>query len=216
MDPNSQRILGSQGMLPVQYVALAATLNSSGASTIVVDKPAGTVEGDLMVAFCLSDNAGSWTGDTGWTEVLDFTGGAALRIAYKVATASEPTNYTFTYSGSRVLRSAILTYRDAQFDTIGTVSTTISGTTHTAPEITVADSGSALIAVWAANDSGISWSAFTSGMTFRTSNNSGTASSWAIYDDLDYPAGLSGSKSATISATTGSAEPTVLLSLKPL
>jgi hypothetical protein len=203
-------------MLSVQYVALAATLNPSSGSTVVVDRPTGTVEGDLMVGFCLSDNTGSWTGDTGWTEVLDFNGGAALRIAYKVATASEPSSYTFTYTASRVLRGAILTYRNAQYDTVGAVSTTISGSVHTAPEITVAQSGSALIAVWAANDSGISWSAFTSGMTFRTSNNSGTASSWAIYDDLDYPAGLSGSKSATISATTGSAEPTVLLSLKPL
>ena len=67
-----------------------------------IDKPAGTTEGDLLVCFALNPNAGN-DGDNPKLTDESFTpvSSGALRsgysdylIAYKIATASEPSTYT--------------------------------------------------------------------------------------------------------------------------
>lgn len=70
-------------------------------SIIVLDKPAGVVENDLMIAAISMEYRGddhSFLVPTGWTilEELNFGNDVFFGVYYKVAGASEPATYTFT------------------------------------------------------------------------------------------------------------------------
>ena len=125
-------------IVPAGYSAPSITFVASATSAVLgssltVSKPAGVVQNDLLIAFMGADTTGTsytWTGDTGWTEIADQGSGGALRIAYKVAASSEPSTYTFTASGGgATLRGAILAYRGAAYDAIGSISSTVSQAT---------------------------------------------------------------------------------------
>lgn len=106
-------------------------------TSYTVAKPAGTLEGDLMIAFIhfyvldLTNNAGTHskiaTSPAGWTDypgtphtVVDSINqsDATLGLQYKIAGPSEPGNYTWTKvsnsSGLYENRVAIVTFRNAQ------------------------------------------------------------------------------------------------------
>ncbi len=103
---------------------VVATSSASGTgTTIVVNKPTGTVDGHLMFAWVSVNASGTYTGPAGWTEIADFSnvGGGAYTSAlyYKIA-ASEGSSYTFTSTGSAASCGGILTLSHAAYDTIGT------------------------------------------------------------------------------------------------
>lgn len=88
-------------------------------TSLVIDKPIGTRENDLMVAYVAGGGTGNtWTGG-GWVELADMGSSPYLRVAYRVVTASEPSNWTFTASASGNIGGAIVTYRNAVYDAIG-------------------------------------------------------------------------------------------------
>jgi len=80
--------------------------NGGSASSVTIDKPTGTVEGDLLIASILGGNLASnptppdesWTefGPTGTPQSFSFI----TRCYYKVAGSSEPSDYTFTFPGT--------------------------------------------------------------------------------------------------------------------
>ncbi|MDH3512778.1 MAG: DNRLRE domain-containing protein, partial [Gammaproteobacteria bacterium] len=75
-------------------------------STQFVDslKPPGTTEGDLLIATVATDGstAGSMSPPAGWTAVdlADQSGAVTYGVWWKLAGASEPASYTFSWSGS--------------------------------------------------------------------------------------------------------------------
>ncbi|SHT84866.1 Uncharacterised protein [Mycobacteroides abscessus subsp. abscessus] len=73
-------------------------------TTVAVNKPAGTAEGDYMVAVVgnASGNASQVTLPSGWTLLDQHDGGFGVlhvKVATKVAGPSEPSSYTFGHSG---------------------------------------------------------------------------------------------------------------------
>lgn len=117
------------------------TATTGTQSTIVIDKPSGTAENDLMVAIVVAAQTGrTWTGPAGWTEALDTAG---IAVYYKTAGASEGSNYTFTCSSTAVHFGIIMTFRNAAWDLIGTTAT---GSTITIPAITLSSNNSIVIA----------------------------------------------------------------------
>lgn len=93
--------------MAVTYHGVSATAANSGTS-LTIDKPSGVAENDLLIAIVrVSDTASPYTADvtaypSGWTKQLDYTnsGFYAFDIYYKIATSSEPSNYTWTISHS--------------------------------------------------------------------------------------------------------------------
>lgn len=79
-----------------QSYAMAGTTTAS----LTIAKPSGTVAGDFLFATLGNTNASTaHTLPTGWTLLdLDLSTGIGLWTAYKVAGASEPTTYTFTWT----------------------------------------------------------------------------------------------------------------------
>jgi len=87
-----------------------ATNNDGGTAGLsaVVTKPTGTLQGDVIYAFIgIADGVAGLTvsaPDGTWTQLLNYnydaSGSQHLDIWYKTAGASEPTSYTFTYTGT--------------------------------------------------------------------------------------------------------------------
>lgn len=195
------------------FIAQANTQTTTGSTaTIDVSKPAGTIEGDLMIMVGATGSAArTWTGDTGWTEVADQNAIPNLRVAYKVAGASEPATYTFTINSATTngISAAILTYRGAAYDTIGTFTT---GTDPLVlPSVSPSVGFSRLIAAGARSAASVTLGTPT-GMTARVTDNDTTAPSYKVCDQL-VTAGATGTRSMTtgsISSVSG-----LMLAIKP-
>ena len=111
---------------------------------LTVQKPSGTAEGDMMVAWLCGDssNRRDVTTPSGWSVIYnqsnpDLGGSAQMFGYYKVATASEPSSYGFTFSGSVGFSKGILTsYYDTNGSGTWTISSIGGGNTVDATSIT--------------------------------------------------------------------------------
>lgn len=124
----------AQAIPTPSFINYAFTQNVGTGVNLVVNKPTGTADGDLMVALMSANGTTSWSGATGWTEIADQAADAALRVAYKVAGASEPSSYTFTPgNNARQLSGYIVTYRSGSYGAIGTIAANASTLVVTGP-----------------------------------------------------------------------------------
>lgn len=87
----------------LQFRELTETLESSSTDNITVEVPPGYEENDLLLAMVVTDsNEGSHLAAAGsWTPIFVGEGGDAdvtLGVWWKFASATEPTNYTFTWN----------------------------------------------------------------------------------------------------------------------
>ena len=96
----------------VGLVAAESAQNAAGATTLVVTKPSGVVEGNVMIATVAAKETGAVTAPSGWTAILNLTQATALRQVtyYKVATASEPASYSWSLGTSRAASGGIAAY----------------------------------------------------------------------------------------------------------
>ena len=124
----------------ISYVNQASN-SATATTTVAVNKPTGTIQNDILVAFAMTSSSNGWSAPAGWTEVLDTSGRGCF---YKVAGASEGSSYTFTLSGTSDLHVVILCYRAASWGQIGTLSASLADPT-VAPGITVATDNSLVI-----------------------------------------------------------------------
>lgn len=116
--------------MAVAYRSSASRSEQLGGN-IVVTKPTGTVDGDLLVAVAISNNgaANPVVAPAGWT-LHPSTVSAAARLYYKVA-SGEGANYTFTqnaFSAGNVIivcYSGVLTSNP--FDAVSGVASTTTG-----------------------------------------------------------------------------------------
>lgn len=70
------------------------------ASTLVITKPASTVDGDLLIAILCSSGARTVSTLSGWTLITSGTNSDCNTYAYYKIASSEGANYTWTYSGT--------------------------------------------------------------------------------------------------------------------
>lgn len=187
------RAVGGAGL--IGYATATANLSTS----LIINKPGGTIENDLIVAVLESVNGQTWTGASGWTEVLDQAVGNGIRVAYKVAGASEGANYTFTSSGSDYLVGIILTYRGFTYDTIGSAATRSGDGALSVPAITSAG-GIVLVAV-ATSDVGGTHSTPTGTSLIATVKNTGFEPHISVFAKAVY-SGSTGAISSTIGGGT--------------
>lgn len=190
------------------FVESATNQNAATGSSLIINKPTGTQQNDLMIAFMTTDSGTStWTGDTSWTEIADQGTVPNIRIAYKVAGASEGSSYTFTSSiSTQILSGAILTYRGAAYDAIGSIVNAANPLVPTGP--TAAADWCRLIGFASRAAS----TTITSTMTQRLVDPNGNSPNWFIGDKIVI-AGATGTESFTVGSTSSVAA--VLLTIKP-
>jgi len=211
-----QSLIAAAGgsVAPPQFIAAASTQNGTNGTTLVINKPAGTINGDLMIAFMAGNSATTWTGDTGWTEIADQgSNSPSTRIAYKVAGSSEGASYTFTNANSGGLSGSILTYRGAAYDTIGAFALTADPLVPTGPAASA--NNSKLIGIAAMASANANYTAPGS-MTNRVTDNDGTSPSYAIFDET-VGSGATGTRSFTKGGTAAGTANTaaIMLTIKP-
>jgi hypothetical protein len=161
------------------YIASAGTRTT--VSTIIVNKPTGTIAGDLMIAVAFSGSAGfTPTYPSGWTQsTLDTTGTSSAAVAYLIAGASEPSTYTFTFGGSFGRTVQIITIRNATTLTVGAFD---EGTDATlvAPSITAT---AGILIGWFVGESTPTITTAPSGMTQALETTGGPVA-WIYYETV--------------------------------
>jgi type II secretory pathway pseudopilin PulG len=95
---------GSAGT--VSYRGFGEGKRTSGGTSVVVTAPGSISSGDLLIAAVSTDGstAGSISSPAGWTLLdrgIDSAGAITLGVWYRIAGASEPANYTFTWTGNQ-------------------------------------------------------------------------------------------------------------------
>lgn len=205
-------------------VQRSAVQVSGGASntSITINKPAGTVQNDVMVAVITLAVNDTVTAPAGWNLVTSGGNGTVLTLAtfYKAAGSSEPSNYTFTWTTSALSAGGIVTYYGVDtanvIDVTGT-NATGSSTNVTASAVTTVKSGAMLIGAFGISSS--LQSSFTppSGMTERVDQTSDLGLTSPVTVSLTEliftPAGSTGNRTA-VSAQSGSWS-AYLFALKP-
>lgn len=173
------------------------------ASSLSVNKPSATYDTALLVAAMIaSDNAGTWTGDTGWSEKVDQGAIPNLRVATKVASA-EGASYAFAFSvGSSHPVGVVALIRKGAYDLIGSVGTRSGTGTLTTTGITMSGPGLLLAFVAVTNDDGTVTS--DNGMLLKSQFETGGTAYPGLYCFRQYvAAGATGNRTFTIGGTPG-------------
>jgi hypothetical protein len=189
---------GALSSLPIMFVGQTYNNPSTGTS-VTVDRPSGVQGGDLLIAVCIVGRANPitgqvWTPDSGWTEHFD-TYYRSLNT--KIATASEPSSYTFSNSLSSGANAVLLlAYRNAVFDQYNESGLADSETTKTQAGLTVPNNSFVFANFSNNGQSSATFSSITSGWDTL---NSDTSSPAPVGIDIvkENVSGASGSVSVT-------------------
>ncbi len=126
------------------FRAAASAAAPSATLNLTINKPAGTVQNDTMVAsISVRPDTATITEPSGWTLVRRIDNANAnansLAVYYKVAGASEPTSYTWTFSTSTGSAGGIQTFSGVDATTpidVEAGQITANGLTHDTPSVT--------------------------------------------------------------------------------
>lgn len=201
--------------MTIAYRAGSTAGNASGGN-LTVNKPAGTVDGDILVAV-LYREAGAWTLPSGWvqwgSDQRDYGNQMYLTVAWKRA-ASEGASWTFNLSTTTWRAIAVGAFSGALASgdpiDVGPTGNNADTRTPVAASITTA-TDNAMRIVAHGNYEGLAVAVGTSGMT-RGANIGGTE----IWYVLQAAAGASGAKTfATFSGGLNGRWATFHLAIKP-
>ena len=201
----------------IEFVALDQNYSSS-ATSIAVNVPTGTQSGDVMLAFVNINTSGQTINAiTGWTKEIDYDAAnvtATTAVLSRVATGSEPTDYTFDGWNSDRCRVLIVTYRNVDTTTpieVFNNESAISANPLTASSINTLSNGAMLLFSAYLDTSGEISGSVPTGMTGR--NTVATGNVILLFDELRPTAGATGSRTSTLSS--GAGKMFQLISLKP-
>jgi hypothetical protein len=174
---------------------------TSASTTITINVPTGTADGDLLIAVLIGTSASAaWTTPSGWTAGITLSQGRA--VFYKTA-ASEPASYTFTFGQNVILQGYLLTYRNAQWGVNGTIGALTTPADASAITTTVNNS---VIFYYVSTGSGTNITFSTpTGYTLLDSDSDLTIPASAIFTTTQAIAGTTGTVSSTPSTGTARA-----------
>ncbi len=154
----------SFGLQPASNLALAASCHAStiavrgatsatGSGTLSLTRPAGVVQGDVLVAQVTARTGGStMSAPAGWTLVRNDSAGIQVQSAVfvRAATGSEPTSYAFGTSSGARMAGGMSAYSGVSTTAPVEVhgAATGSGTSMSAPSVTTASANTLLLALW--------------------------------------------------------------------
>lgn len=199
---------------------------TSAGLTLTVNKPAGTVDNDVMVAAFTTDkftSPATVSAPAGWTSRLSTVGGGnnqKLQIFSKLA-ASEGASYDFTVDAAIDGCAAITSYSGCDttthIDVAAAATATSTSTTLVAPSVTTVTNNAMLIGVYGISGSQSTFTpagSMTERLDFnQAGNNYNTA--LEMNDEVQASAGASGTRTSTYAGTCSSGV-SALLALRPV
>jgi hypothetical protein len=143
MDPLTLQIMRG-ARTPIEYIGFAASGQDAGSNTnCTVTMSASFKSGDLLV-YCATQSQSGTTGSvsnpTGWTSALSSQGRRVGWIIYDGTTSSYTWTSTISANGQGCI---VACFRNAYFDTAGTISNTAQN--PAAPSITINENNSVQI-----------------------------------------------------------------------
>lgn len=191
----------------IAYSTPPSFVASAKSTSTVVNKPTGTVAGDLIVLLCSSDVTGTATPPTGFTNLVG--GSGLLQGCYKIAGGSEPSTYTYFIGGSTFRGTGAATFRG-----VSGIGVTGSRTTTSSSNVNISG-----VTVPVANSILLAFTGSSGAVQFTAPSGMSTAVSSATLNPpvaLFYEAIGSGASSNRNSAASGSANlEGFLISLSP-
>ncbi len=208
-------MLGTASAQNFRGSASAGVINDT--LSLTIDKPAGTVNGDVMIAaISVGPVAAVITTPTGWTlirrtdQTLGNTPGS-LATYWKLAGTAEPTAYSWSFSNSTGSAGSIATFYNIYAPGpihLGNGQATAASLTHATPALTTTVPNTMLVAIHTIQSAatwvpptGMTESADTSSTTVPNATGTSIEMSYAVQT----AAGATGAKTATASdnATNG-------------
>lgn len=127
---------------PGAYVRSYSDARVTGGTNITVNKPSGTVNGDIMVIFFATTGTGTITPPSGWTNRTSLTNGNRKYHVYTRTAASEGSTYSFSFTTTTFTSAIIYSVANATaYDSIQTATATAASTINV-PTITPTGNGS--------------------------------------------------------------------------
>ena len=208
---------GSSGAAPTYRSGEApATLTNT---TITITKPAGTVDGDVLIATVAFKAPVTVTIPAGWTQAYGYSASSSSTYVFWKRASSEGASYAFTWSASTTATWAMAAYQSAStsgspFDFIaGAVNT--STTSFTTGTGTISGSNRTAVALFCAVDDTETTALTASTASGYTSNlNNWDVQLVAHQSDTTTTAGALSAATSTISRTSTGIG--VLLVLRPI
>lgn len=148
-------ILAPRNPRPTFHGSATGFSSYPSGTTVSINRPSGTRDGDLLLAFISAYGAGVSAVPEGWAELANqaIGGSSGLRIYWRVAAATDPSSWTWTFSAAASVthNGLIVAYgsaggisaRSMQADTSGTNSGDM-----TAPSVTTVVAYSLLVCCW--------------------------------------------------------------------
>jgi hypothetical protein len=133
--------------------ASSATTGTVTATSVAVDRPAGVVTGDFMLAgVAVSNDDAIITAPAGWTLVRTITDTMRLSIYRRTADASEPASYTWSSSISRRIAVGIVAFSGvnpvAPIQIENGAGEPVTQAAHTTPTITTTGASTWLVSIF--------------------------------------------------------------------
>src|SRR3954451_12371689 len=97
------------------FRSASANQNGAGSTSLTINKPAGVVAGDVMIAAVGANGNTSITAPAGWSSTglynaAAWTNTGGIQVPFKVAGASEPASYSWALGTTRPAAGTIVDY----------------------------------------------------------------------------------------------------------
>jgi len=199
----------------------ASSAQNPTSTTLTINRPAGVIAGDVMVAGIGIRGAPSITAPAGWSLVrTDAAGTYTTQAIYdRVVTASEPASYTWSFSGSVPAAGGISDYQGVNTANpvnasagAGTNSNTLS---IVAPSLTTTVPAAQVVGFFSIG--GGNTITPPAGMTERAEASSTAGSNHVTWEGSDFTQATPGATGPRTATASGSAHPNVgaLVALTP-
>jgi hypothetical protein len=231
-DPEAEELStnGDALMKPITWRnSSVSTLDATtgAGSSIAVNKPAGTVAGDVEVAVVTSYHWVTVSPPSGWSLVKTQTdtgttvagSGVGTSVFVRVAGQSEPGSYTFKLSGKARAVATIQAYANVDtqnpIDVVVSAGETTAKTQHKTPSLSTTANGAVLLGIFGILSPKEPASATSTMAHERVDRSTGDAGSWgiglAVYDSNPRPGPATESgRAAESSSATDTATMTLL------
>ena len=203
LTPPIEEAAASTGFNAADYHRANGTAVGSSGATLTVSKPAGTVDGDLLVV-CIITPANETISSvpSGWTLITEEQVGAnGWNRAYWKIAASEGASWQWTKSSTGGYVHMCVAYKDsaaATVDVSASAEQTVANTTVTAPSVVATQANDLLIVV--NMSSGARSHTESSGLMAERLDAGNPTLVW--YDQVVAASGATGTRTLTISAAT--------------
>ncbi|MCL4354508.1 hypothetical protein M1349_03495 [Patescibacteria group bacterium] len=187
----------------------------AGGASMTLNKPAGTVSGDVIIAFIQTSGTTTVTPPADWKPIETIQNTGSTNVFFKVAGGSEPASYTFNYDASPTYHiGRLVTYYNVDgSDPADVIHSGVTDSTSpfTASAITTIFPESKLIAVMGIYGNR-TWSGWTAGFTELIDNGT-TNAGFGVAEATQSAVASTGAVSATPSVEAAGAA--ILFALRP-